>query len=182
MLHDFQIEQETKQTMLRLSSLFIMLNRVRIFLCADYYKHHRYIASMKQVAYLIADAIDKSRKHVRHFLKNATKCQVKKAAPKTKNFTRHVSLYLNLEKPVPTVAFQEKIEDVAHLLDDEQSILATPTKHSHDSFWRHFLGFFLNPQTIHRSESLASRAKHASLAAAIEPLPCSVQYGTWNFP
>ena len=26
-----------------------------------------------------------------------------------------------------TVAFQEKIEDVAHLLDDKQSILATPT-------------------------------------------------------
>ena len=39
----------------------------------------------------------------------------KKAAPKTRNLTRHVSLYLNLEKPVPTVAFQEKIEDVAHL-------------------------------------------------------------------
>ena len=89
MLHDFQSEQETKQSMLRLSSLFIMLNRVRIFLCADYYKHHRYIASMKQVAYLIADAIDKSRKHVRHFLKNATKCQVKKAAPTTKTFTIH---------------------------------------------------------------------------------------------
>ena len=51
----------------------------------------------------------------------------KKAAPKTRNLTRRVSLYLKLEKPVPTVAFQEKIEDVAHLLNDEQSILATPT-------------------------------------------------------
>ena len=74
----------------------------------------------------------------------------KKAAPKTRNLTRHVSLYLNLEKPVLTVAFQEKIEDVAHLLDEEQSILATPTN-THDSFLRHFFGFCLNPQTIHRS-------------------------------
>ena len=39
-----------------------MPNRVRIFLCADYYKHYRYMASMKQVANLIADAIDKARK------------------------------------------------------------------------------------------------------------------------
>ena len=61
----------------------------------------------------------------------------KKAAPKTRNLTRHVSLYLNLEKPVLTVAFQEKIEDVAYLLDEEQSILATPTN-THDSFLTHF--------------------------------------------
>ena len=51
----------------------------------------------------------------------------KKVAPKTGNFPGHVSLYLNLKKPVLSVAFQEKIEDVAHLLDDGQSILATPT-------------------------------------------------------
>ena len=93
-----------------------MPNRVRIFLCADYYKHHRYITSMKQVAYLIADAIDKSRKH---------KVPRKRAAPKTKNFPAHVSLHLNLEKPVPTVGFQEKIEHVAHLLDDEQPSLSS---------------------------------------------------------
>ena len=49
------------------------------------------------------------------------------AAPETGNFPAQVSLNLNLEKPVPTVAFQKKIEDVAHLLDDEKSILATPT-------------------------------------------------------
>ena len=50
-----------------------------------------------------------------------------KAAPEAGNFPAQVSFNLNLEKPVPMVAFQEKIEDVAHLLDDEQSILASPT-------------------------------------------------------
>ena len=40
-----------------------------------------------------------------------------KAAPETG--TAQVSFNLNLEKPVPTVAFQQKIEDVAHFLDDE---------------------------------------------------------------
>ena len=69
----------------------------------------------------------------------------KKAAPNTRNLTRHVSLYLNLEKPVLTVAFQEKIEDVAHLLDEEQSILATPTN-THDSFLRHLFGFCLKTE------------------------------------
>ena len=51
---------------------------------------------MKQVAYLIADAIDKSIKHTWLFQKNALKYQGKKAAPKTGNFPGHVSLYLNL--------------------------------------------------------------------------------------
>ena len=101
-----------------------MPNRVRIFVCADYYKHHRYIASMKQVAYLIANAIDK---HASIFSKERNKVPRKKAAPKTRNSSGHVYLYLNLEKPVPMAAFQEKIDDVAHLLDDKQSILATPT-------------------------------------------------------
>ena len=50
-----------------------------------------------------------------------------KVAPETGNFPAQVSLNLNLEKPVPTIAFKEKIKDVAHLLDDEQSILASPT-------------------------------------------------------
>ena len=50
-----------------------------------------------------------------------------KVALETASLPQQVSLNLNLEKPVPTAAFQEKIEDVAHLLDDEQSILATPT-------------------------------------------------------
>ena len=68
----------------------------------------------------------------------------------SKEKAAQVSFNLNLEKPVPTVAFQEKIEDVARLLDDEQSILASP-KNTYYSFWRHFLGFCLNPQTIHRS-------------------------------
>ena len=67
----------------------------------------------------------------------------KKAAPKTRNLTRHVSLYLNLEKPVLTIAFQEKIEDVAHLLDEEQSILATPTNTLTIHFWDIFLDFVL---------------------------------------
>ena len=49
------------------------------------------------------------------------------AAPETGNFPAQVSLNLNLEKPVPTVAFQKKIEDVTHLLDDEKSIFATTT-------------------------------------------------------
>ena len=49
-LHDFQSEQETKQIMLRLWILFFMPNCVRIFLCDDYYKHHRYMVSMKQVS------------------------------------------------------------------------------------------------------------------------------------
>ena len=57
-----------------------------------------------------------------------------KAAPETG--TAQVSFNLNLEKPVPTVAFQEKIEDVAHLLGDEKSILASPTN-TYYSFWRH---------------------------------------------
>ena len=48
-----------------------------------------------------------------------------KATPETANFPPQVSLNLDLRKPLPTAAFQEKIED--HLLDDEQSILATPT-------------------------------------------------------
>ena len=42
-----------------------------------------------------------------------------KAAPEAANFPPQASLTLDLEKPVPTAAFQEKIEDVAHLLDDE---------------------------------------------------------------
>ena len=50
-----------------------------------------------------------------------------KATPETANFPPQVSLNLNLKKPLPTAAFQEKIEDVAHLLDHEQSIFATPT-------------------------------------------------------
>ena len=50
---------------------------------------------------------------------------IEKAEPETG--TAQVSFNLNLEKPVATVAFQEKIEDVVHLLDDEQSILASPT-------------------------------------------------------
>ena len=41
------------------------------FPCADYYKHHRCMASMKQVACLIADAIDKARKQACLFQKNA---------------------------------------------------------------------------------------------------------------
>ena len=106
---------------------------------------------MEQVAYLIADAIDKSRKQACVFSKECNKVPRKKAAPKTKNFPDHVSLYLNLEKSVPTVAFQEKIEDVAHLLYDEQSILATPTNTLTIYFGDIFLGFCLNSQTIHRS-------------------------------
>ena len=58
-----------------------------------------------------------------------------KAAPETG--TAQVYFNLNLEKPVPTVAFKEKIENVAHLLDDEQSILASTTN-TYYSFWRHF--------------------------------------------
>ena len=56
------------------------------------------------------------------------------AAPETANFLPQVSLNLKLEKQALTAAFQEEIEDVAHLLDDEQSILATPT----DTFTIHF--------------------------------------------
>ena len=74
-----------------------------------------------------------------------------KVAPETGKFPAQVSLNLNLEKPVPTVAFQEKIEDVAHLLDDEQSILATPTNTLTINIGDIFLGFCLNPQTIRRS-------------------------------
>ena len=46
-LHDFQSEYETKQTMSRLWILFFMLSRMRIFLCDDDYKHHKYMVSMK---------------------------------------------------------------------------------------------------------------------------------------
>ena len=74
-----------------------------------------------------------------------------KVASESGNFPAQVSLNLNLEKPVPTLAFQEKIEDVAHLLDDEQSILATPTNTLTINFEDIFLGFCLNPQTIRRS-------------------------------
>ena len=48
-------------------------------------------------------------------------------APETGNVPAQVSLNLNLERQVLTAAFQEETEDVAHLLDDEQSILASPT-------------------------------------------------------
>ena len=74
------------------------------------------MVSMKQVAYLIADAIDKAKKNRFAFSKRMQQ-----------SAKEQVSLNLNLKKPLPTAAFQEKIEDVAHLLDDEQSILATPT-------------------------------------------------------
>ena len=58
----------------------------------------------------------------------------KKAAPETGNLFAQVSLNLNLEKPVLTAAFQEEIEDVAHLLDDEDSSAHScqPHEHSHD--------------------------------------------------
>ena len=82
---------------------------------------------MKQVAYLIADAIDKAKKNRLAFSKRMQQSAKEKATPETANFPPQVSLNLNLKKPLPTAAFQEKIEDVAHLLDDEQSILATPT-------------------------------------------------------
>ena len=61
------------------------------------------------------------------FFKRMQQSAKEKAAPEAGNFPAQVSFNLNLEKPVPMVAFQEKIEDVAHLLDDEQSILASPT-------------------------------------------------------
>ena len=48
-----------------------------------------------------------------------------KVAPEMGNFPAPVSLILKLEKQVLTATFQEEIEDVGHLLDDEQSILAT---------------------------------------------------------
>ena len=80
-----------------------------------------------------------------------------KAAPKTVNVPGHVSLYLNLEKPVPSVAFRERIEDVAHLLGDEQSILATPTNTLTIHFDEIFLGFCLNPQTNKLTYSLAAK-------------------------
>ena len=62
----------------------------------------------------------------------------KKATPESANFPPQVSLNLNLKKALPTAAFQEKIEDVAHLLDDEQSILAIPT----NTFTIHFGDIF----------------------------------------
>ena len=52
-----------------------------------------------------------------------------KVAPETGNFPAQVSLNLNLEKPVPTVAFQEKIVDVAHLLEKHS---CHPHEHSYD--------------------------------------------------
>ena len=63
-----------------------MPNRVRIFLCADYYKHHRYMASMKQVASLIADAIDKAGKQACLFLKECNKVPRKKPRRKPETF------------------------------------------------------------------------------------------------
>ena len=78
------------------------------------------------MASLIDDAIDKARKQACLFQKNATKCHGKSHAGNRK-LSPQVSLNLNLKKPLPTAAFQEKIEDVTHLLDDEQSILAAPT-------------------------------------------------------
>ena len=92
---------------------------------------------MKQEAYLIADAIDKARKQA-SFFQRMQQSAKEKAAPETGNFPAQVSLNL-------------KIEDVAHLLDDEQSILATPTNTLTFHFGDIFLGFFLHPQTIHRS-------------------------------
>ena len=57
---------------------------------------------MKQVAYLIPDAINKAGKQACLFQKSATKSQEKKTAPKTGNLFAQVSLNLNLEKPVAT--------------------------------------------------------------------------------
>ena len=56
--------------------------------------------------------------------------------PETGNLPAQVSLNLNLEKPVPTVAFQENIVDVAHLLDEKQSILTTITNTLTINFFR----------------------------------------------
>ena len=104
------------------------------------------MASVEQVAYLmiIAHAIDKSTKQACLFQKNATKCQQKRRAGNRK--LSRAAFEFEPRNASAHGSFSRKIEEVAQLLDGEQSILVTPT----NSLTSRFRGIFSDFVVAHK--------------------------------